>query len=397
MCYNTNKLFSGDIPMKMQDYICKVIDSFPRKMLQWDTDIRDPVARRFASRWEDAGGYEAFAAAINNLVEEKVLSPVKKSGLNGLSPPLALRYRKLPLQEGDYSAAKEEILSFYCSRMDLSSFLNSPQDYDRHRDVLMAIDHFLIEAENNPPAVWDTVNERSFALTGHEKFLSSHKGNQLLKRIKITLQDLCCVPAPEPFFFWANALPLLPEERAHCLVVENKDTFHSLKYLLGAGKLKTTPEIHLLIYGEGKKILNSWSFIYECLPGAAGYQFFYFGDLDPEGLGICADLISAVKAGADAAMPGQFSTEADNSSVPTVEVVPAELLYELLLATGKSRPIDSDQSRVTQERMQPFFDLCSRSLIERIASLLQDDRAVPQEALTAGMLAARGRVELCLP
>lgn len=96
-------------------------------------------------------------------------------------------------------------------------------------------------------------------------------------------------------------------------------------------------------------------------------------------------------------MPGQFSTEADNSSVPTVEVVPAELLYELLLATGKSRPIDSDQSRVTQERMQPFFDLCSRSLIERIASLLQDDRAVPQEALTAGMLAARGRVELCLP
>jgi hypothetical protein len=232
MCYNTNKLFSGDIPMKMQDYICKVIDSFPRKMLQWDTDIRDPVARRFASRWEDAGGYEAFAAAINNLVEEKVLSPVKKSGLNGLSPPLALRYRKLPLQEGDYSAAKEEILSFYCSRMDLSSFLNSPQDYDRHRDVLMAIDHFLIEAENNPPAVWDTVNERSFALTGHEKFLSSHKGNQLLKRIKITLQDLCCVPAPEPFFFWANALPLLPEERAHCLVVENKDTFHSLKYLL---------------------------------------------------------------------------------------------------------------------------------------------------------------------
>ena len=50
-------------------------------------------------------------------------------------------------------------------------------------------------------------------------------------------------------------------------------------------RLKTTPEIHLLIYGEGKKILNSWSFIYECLPEAAGYRFFYFGDLDPEGVG----------------------------------------------------------------------------------------------------------------
>ncbi|WP_198142350.1 hypothetical protein [Syntrophaceticus schinkii] len=82
-----------------------------------------------------------------------------------------------------------------------------------------------------------------------------------------------------------------------------------------------------------------------------------------------------------------------------MEVVPAELLYELLLATGKSRPIDSDQSRVTQECMQPFFDLCSRSLIERtcLPAAGRPYRAVPQEALTAGMLAARGRVELCLP
>ncbi len=395
MCYNTNKLFSGDIPMKMQDYICKVIDSFPRKMLYWDTDIRDPVAKRLGSRREAAGGYGAFAAAINDLVEKKVLSPVKRSGLNGLSPPLALRYRKLPLNEDDYSAAKEEILSTYCSRMDLSSFLNSPKDYDRHRDILMSIDHFVIEVENTPPAVWDTVNERSFALTGHEKFLLSNKGSKLLKRIKITLQDLCCVPAPEPFFFWATGLSALPEEKACCLVVENKDTFHSLKYLLGAGKLKTTPEIHLLIYGEGKKILNSWSFIYECLPEAAGYQFFYFGDLDPEGVGICADLISAVKGEADAAMPGRFSAAADNSSIPVVEVLPAEPLYNLLLATGRSRPIDKDQSRVTQQRMQPFFDLCSQSLIDRVAPLLQDDRAVPQEALTASMLAAKGRVELC--
>jgi hypothetical protein len=383
--------------MKMQDCICKAIDSFPRKMLYWDTDLRDPVARRLGSRWEDAGGYEAFAAAINELVEEKVLSPVKRSGLNGLSPPLALRYRKLSLKEDDYSAVKEEILSAYCSRIDLSSFLSSPKDYDKHRDILMAIDQFLIEAENNPPAVWDTVNERSFALAGHEKFLSSDKGNQLLKRIKITLHDLCCVPAPEPFFFWATALSLLPEERALCLVVENKDIFHSLKYLLGAGKLKTIPEIHLLIYGEGKKILSSWSFIYECLPEAAGYQFLYFGDMDPEGVGICADLITAVRGGVDTAIPGQFFATADNSRIPVVEVLPAEPLYNLLLATGKSRPIDKDQSGVTWRRMQPFFDLCSPTLLDRIAPLWEVRRAVPQEALTASMLAARGCVELCLP
>lgn len=382
--------------MKMEDCIRKVIDSFPRKVLHWDTDIRNPVVGRLGSRWDEAGGYEAFAAALNNLVEENVLSPVKSSGLNGLSPPLALRYRKLFLNDGDYSAVKEEILSAYSSNMDLSSFLRSPKEYDKYRDILMAIDHFLIEVKNNPPAVWDTINERSFALTGHEKFLSSHKGNQLLKRIKISLQDLCCVPAPEPFFFWATALPLLPGEKAFCLVVENKDIFHSLKYLLGAGILKTTPEIHLLIYGEGKKILNSWSFIYECLPEAAGYRFFYFGDLDPEGVGICADLISVVKGEVET-MHGQLSVPAGKRCVPVVEVQPAEPLYNLLLATGKSRPMDSDQTRITWQRMKPFFDLCSPTLLDRIAPLWDSNRVIPQEALTTSMLAAKGCVELCLP
>jgi len=53
--------------------------------------------------------------------------------------------------------------------------------------------------------------------------------------------------------YWLSALS---EEKACCLVVENKDTFHSLKYLLGAGKTQNNPEIHLLIYGEGKKIFK---------------------------------------------------------------------------------------------------------------------------------------------
>jgi hypothetical protein len=384
--------------MKMLDHVRKIIDDFPRKILLWDNDLRDPAAKSFGTKWEDAGGYEAFAEAISFLVEENVLCPVKASGLNGLFPPLAVRYRKLSQSKRDYTNARAEMLSLYRSQMDLSSFLDAPGDYGAYREMLLSIDRYLVDVGENPPAVWDTVNERSFALTGDEKFLSSSKGSKLLKRIKITLQDLCCVPAPEPFFFWATALPVCPGEKARCLVVENKDTFHSLKHLLGVGKLKTIPEIHLLIYGEGKKILNSWSFIYECLPGAAGYQFFYFGDLDPEGVGICADLILAAREGdVDAAVPEQILVTVGDCSIPTVEVLPAEPLYNLLLATGKSRSLKSDQSRVTELRMQPFFDLCSPNLRERIKPLWEGDSVIPQEALTTSMLAAKGRVELCLP
>lgn len=392
--------------MKMLDNVRKVINASPRKILYLDKDIRDPVARCFGSRWEDAGGYEAFAAAVNFLVEEKVLRPVKASGMNGLFPSLAMRYRRLPPKQRDYMDARAEMLSAYRSRMDLSSFLDAPGDYARFREILLSIDRFLVEAGNNPPSVRDTVNERSFALTGDEKFLSSVQGKKLLKRIKITLLDLYCVPAPEPFFYWATGLTAGSRERVRCLVVENKDTFHSLKYLLAEGKLSLNPEIHLLIYGEGKKILNSWPFIHECLPGSRGYKFFYFGDLDPEGVAICAGLISAAATGdIDAAIRGPegypagnpVSATAGDSSFPGVEVLPAEPLYDLLLATGKSRPVNSDQSRITPRCMKPFFELCTRGLKERIDTLWEGGRVIPQEALTASMLAAKGCVDLCPP
>ncbi|HHW42430.1 hypothetical protein GFC01_11170 [Desulfofundulus thermobenzoicus] len=363
----------------MLDGVRRVVAASRHKMLDLVADIEEPLIRQMGRDWENAGGYQALARAINQLVQEGLLRPVKAAGENGRRPPLALRYRRLSPSLEDYSWAVQEMLTTYQSGMSLAYFLDHPQEYVPVRQILKSIDSYLVEKAGCPPLVWDTVNERSFWLTGDEKFLASTSGKQLLKRLKLTLEDLHCLPAPEPFFYWSTGLPAR-DGNVFCLVVENKDTFFSFKTLLAAGKLVTVPAVHFLIYGEGKKILHSWPFIFECVASNIQPTFFYFGDLDPQGVAICAGLMAAVAGGQEGARP--------------FPVLPAEPLYLQLLETGRSRPLTSDQSRVNPQEMQSFFQCCSPDLGERIQRLWEDGLVVPQEALAASILAARG--EVCL-
>jgi hypothetical protein len=55
-------------------------------------------------------------------------------------------------------------------QIDLAHFLTFPQEYAAVRNMPLAIDRFLLDSRDKPPRVWDTVNERSFMLTGDEKF-----------------------------------------------------------------------------------------------------------------------------------------------------------------------------------------------------------------------------------
>ena len=132
---------------------------------------------------------------MNKLVEEGLLVPVKASGYNGRIPPLAVRYRRTakPVRR------PPELFQFR-SRMDLSYFTRKPQEFYRYRDLLQAIDRYLVKTAQKKPLVWDTLNERSFQLTGDEKFLDSAEGAALLRRIQVNHADLHCYPVSEPFY-----------------------------------------------------------------------------------------------------------------------------------------------------------------------------------------------------
>ncbi len=361
--------------MNIETRLRSIIDGFTKVYMDLESDMRKPVANAMGEKWDMAGGYIAFADAIHKLESEQLIEPVKASSKNGMKPQLYLRYRKLYPKKQDYGQAKLEMLTYKSSQIDMGHFLNAPDEYEEVRDVLLAIDRYLVDTRDTAPKVWDTVNERSFMLTGHEKYLSSANGRRLLKLIGIDLRQLHCTPTPEPFFNYPTDLP--QNGRIDCLVVENKDTFYTFKNLLKNHLLDFSPPIQLLIYGEGKKILSSWPFIFECQP-LHDIRFYYYGDLDPEGASICSELIEATSADADL----------------FVETLPSQSLHTLLLETGKTRKIESNQARVRENRYSRFMQYFNDSFRNKLASMWQQQLFIPQEAVPASVLAEKGRIEL---
>lgn len=174
----------------------------------------------------------------------------------------------------------------------------------------------------------------------NEKFLDS-KGATLLKRLGFSIKDLNCYKTLEAFFY----ILFKPKERLNVLIIENKDTFYSvLKYL------ERKPEkdlfginIDMLIYGEAKKIINSFSFINEVAMDMTIEKVYYFGDLDFEGIGIFNFMAS--KYGKDL-------------------VVPHVNLYKELLVWAKNPPfMRTNQKEIYLDPFLMYFDEESKTKI----------------------------------
>jgi hypothetical protein len=329
-------------------------------------------------QWERDGSYESFARAINELVYRQVLREIKAAGFNGMQPPLPLRYRIV----GKKPQTPDEIFGFK-SKMDLSFYLDRPEEFSRHRNVLQSIDEFLLSFACDAPGVTDTVNERSLALAGDEKFLLSAEGQALLRNTGLSLSDLFCYRVAEPFFYSQFETPA-NKESITALVIENKDTHHTICRLLKLKKLTLVPAPDLAIYGEGNKITKSWHFL-ESLPSLAGAQveLKYFGDLDPEGFRIYGRLERVLKEeGGSLKNPAKL------------DLAPAEAFYRLLIKTGRSRPMELGTRNLS---WKDAADICRRLLpgcAAQIIELWQSGRMIPQEALSASRLAEVGEVRL---
>ncbi len=137
------------------------------------------------------------------------------------------------------------------------------------------------------------------------------------------------------------------------LVLENLAPFWSVCRVLESGApWWWGPAPGLVIYGEGKKILRSIGFL-EVFPEVE--RVAYFGDLDPEGVGILAGL---------------------RRREPRCE--PAEALYRGLLGRGPmARPLGQPRSPGGETAA---FDGCG-DLAGQVAELFGRGLWLPQEAL----------------
>lgn len=321
-------------------------------------------------RYWKQGGYHIFAASIEDLVGRSSISPIKASGLNGLQPALYEKYRITPKNDVPDSATKQKLLTWFHPRINTAHYLTHFKDYQEDRPYLERLDSFLKACINFSTLPVITANERSFQIFCDEKWLLSRHGHDFCRRTGLTLDSLRCCVTYEPFFYYPGRMPVEGVNKINVLIVENKDTFFSLKALVRQGTdtwEKCT--FSLLIYGEGRKIQKSFSFMGELEEYGQYHQdFYYFGDLDPEGILIWHDLQK------------QFQ----------LPVKPFTFFYSVLFDTyGDKAPIIKDKKagqKYSQEAINAFLSFFDERHREGMLRMLEEKKYLPQEGLHRAFL-----------
>lgn len=343
----------------MRQTIEQAIREYPTQTMQisW---LETAVQRHLGAEFIARGGYVAFASVIEELCREKRLSPVRSSGSNGRTPPLFNRYRKQRVRLDE--SGQQQLLSLH-PRIKVDRYLVSPAQYEKDQVYLLALDKFFKDRElSKTLSTPYAVNERSFQIFADEKFLTSSAGRTFLQQVGLTYADLGCYQTYEPFFYVDYRQP--GEAAGQILVVENKDTFFTIKKCFATGRRRIDgTRFNFLIYGEGRKIVSSFAFITE-VPGllVERSRVYYFGDLDPEGIDIFGSL---------------------TARYPDWLVQPCGYLYRRLLELHGHR---APRRREKQQRLRPdyldrFLQVFDAPTAGKISELLTEGRYLPQEGL----------------
>ncbi|MEW4328850.1 DUF2220 family protein [Rossellomorea marisflavi] len=224
----------------------------------------------------NAPTYEAFATRVLELENQGVLSMVKSKGRNTRRPSLAYRYRidKRPLQQQFHQTLKQHRLLYHSSIQLDAYFSLDSTSWEEDAPYIEKIDAYLKQygfPEEEVPAP-----ERSVSLVGDEKWITERNGKALLERIDLW-EAMKVMPVSDPLMFALNPRTIQQHHHYH-LIVENKTTYQGLLDALPDTTFST------LIYGCGKKIIKSIEQFDRQFPVDGEHIFYYFGDLDLEGL-----------------------------------------------------------------------------------------------------------------
>ena len=355
----------------MLQEIEKLINQSKLKNLT-SSKLEDQIEQLLGEDYSRRGGYANFERILKQLCTQGVLEPVKASGTNGRNPFLYNRYRKVPLclEQG----LRLNLINLH-SLIRSAAYSKSPQAYTEDQSYILALDAFLKnphQRESLGESI--SVNERSFQIFKDEKFLLSDRGRIFLQRIGRTLTDLSCYITTEPFFYIdyrsKQSVENHPDLSYTALIVENKDTFYSIKRSWQAGKRSIGGvTFDLLIYGEGRKIVGSFAFAQE-IPDLVPetMRVYYFGDLDPEGIDIFGSLVA---------------------TFPLITIEPFAYCYqELIRLCGRNAPLRREkEQKLRTVHEETFLTYFTPELSQEIQALIHSKQYIPQEGLSYAFFA----------
>ena len=315
-------------------------------------------------------GMAAFQQAVRQLVAAQILAPVGKKPATPQG--LHLKYRIIKGPVSHDAACTADIIRSIAPPAGLDYYLKNPQDFKRDQPIIDVISNFLRQPQ---PGVL-TANERAYQLFGDEKFFkgagkSRSRGETVLKRLGLSYAHIGCRETIEPFFSF-QSMDFQALAARDIYIIENKDTFWSFKRQImdKSARLKA----HFIIYGEGKKIISSFRFVEEYAVNSQKDRFYYFGDLDPEGINIYCLMLE---------------------EYPQYDIHPFVAGYQAVLEIGRKKPpvkTPKDQ-RLIKENVEKFLQAFAPPWAAEIKEHLEQGFYIPQEALSAEEMRERFGVD----
>lgn len=235
----------------------------------------------------DIEEHKNLVSLIKSLVEGNIIKPILTSKRTYKIPSIYTKYR-IVKDEEDFSEYLNELNYKIYYKLDIGYYKNHIDSYKRDRGVILTFSEFMLNSANELDTKL-SLNERSFQIFKNEKLLSTSECQGILGNLGVNINDLNIYRTPEPFFYYLNK----DEESTGVLIIENKDTWYTFRELLREGKSIMGIKYKALIYGEGRKILSSFRDIDidEYMEfNTKDNTFYYFGDIDKEGLAIYVSL-----------------------------------------------------------------------------------------------------------
>ena len=226
---------------------------------------------------------------ITGLIEKGRIKPMKTAATNGKNPALPLGYWLIE-EEKDYSGYIDELRFGLNYRISPTYYLDHLEQYDKDREYVRALSGYF-DKHSDRLMEQISLNERSYDIWQREKFLQREQGLRILKNCGIDTADLNFYRTSEPLAYYSASR----EPGGTVLIIENKDTFYSIRRILIENSTMEKPQeilgtqIDTVIYGAGKGIWKSLDDFEMCVEDYltdSKDKYLYFGDLDFEGIGI---------------------------------------------------------------------------------------------------------------
>lgn len=303
--------------------------------------------------------YTDMVQKVYELIEKDQISPIINSKLNGKKPALYKAYRIHRVRK-DNSQLEDELKYQLMPMLSNDYYLRNFEAYRKDRLFVLSLNQYLREHKNNLlEAV--SYNERSFEIWGREKFLLREGGTRILKNLGLSPEELNVYDTTEPLAYYSHHKEL-PQK---IIILENKDTFYSMRKSLLAGNTSILGvEIGTIIYGAGKSIHKSFkdfTFCVEPYLNDSRNEILYFGDLDYEGIIIYETL--------------------HRDFVEKVNIKPFCNAYEAMINKASIEGLPKTKKGQNTNIGREFLSYFSQDMQDRIMEILRQSRYIPQEIL----------------